>query len=413
MDLIDYVRLIGRRWILVTVCVLVALSFSVTWAMLSPKQYTAKADVFVGSVVTSRGSTTAAQAASKFVLDRMESYAVLVHSPDVIRGVISQVGLATSEQALSGRVGASVPSGTVLLRISAVSADPQNAAAIANATAAQLSIRIEQLETPLGSTQPLVDVFIARPATPPVMPSSPNRPLIIGLGLVCGFGSGLLMAVIRDQALQRRPAAATGSQPAGDPFPKAKGSVESSPDRGPSVTAQPPEESYPSPPPGLLGAEPGGRDRWAENAGHRFPEPPARREEPAASYRREEPAASYRREEPAVSYRREEPAAPPRREEPAVSYRREEPAAPPRREEPAAPLRANDLFAPQQRPPVAPRDGSGPPRPTGPRRDGDADSHGDGSPSRPGEQPQAAPGTRGGSDAPGTRKEPKGPSPRN
>lgn len=210
MEVIEYLRMLGRRWGWVTGFTVLGVAAAVAWVLTAPKIYSATAEMFVGSVVSTPGtgeSSAATQSASQFTLARMPSYAALVDSPIVARDVLDQLKLPLNVNQFASHVSASVPPQTVLLQVTATDRDPGTAASLANATATRLATAISQLETPPHGGSSPVDVTIAGTATTPSSPTSPNRKLVLGFGLIVGIGVGLFAATVRDQAARRSVAA--------------------------------------------------------------------------------------------------------------------------------------------------------------------------------------------------------------
>lgn len=219
MELIDYARMLKKRWLWVTYGVIFGFLAAGTWATTAPNVYRASTELFFSSagVPGTSQETGAAQSASRFTLDRMQSYAALVDSPLLTRRIIDELDLSLTPDELANRLGAAVPAGTVVLRISASSRDAGTAADIANAAANALVEIILQLEGSTNGGQPPFRITVTGAAAAPQEPSSPDVRLAIGLGLVAGLGIGLVLASLREQA-SRRPAedrvgsAATGAE---------------------------------------------------------------------------------------------------------------------------------------------------------------------------------------------------------
>lgn len=201
MEIIDYARMLARRWRWVVALTLLGVIGGLSWAIAAPKTYQADAELFVGSVVLGDNDATsaAAQSASQFTLGRMQSYAALVGSPGVTRGRSEAERLGLTDEEFADRVYATVPPQTVILRVFGFDGDPRRAADIANVAAERLSDVIEDLEASANGGRAPVDVTVTRAAVPPSVPVSPNRRTALGLGLVLGIGAGLLAAALRDQ----------------------------------------------------------------------------------------------------------------------------------------------------------------------------------------------------------------------
>lgn len=208
MELIDYLRMLARRWRWVVGCALVGWILGALYASMSPRVYEASVLLFVGSsgITGTDGQARDDLSASRFTLERMDSYAALVDSPDVTRAVNDELQLGLQPDDIAGVLSASVLDDTVVLNVTARGDAPAETANIANAAAARLGAVIELVEAPgTGAASP-VNVTVTRPASAPSAPTSPNTTLALALGLVAGLGVGLLVAALRDQALTNRTA---------------------------------------------------------------------------------------------------------------------------------------------------------------------------------------------------------------
>ncbi len=202
MELIDYLRMLMRRWRWVVGCALVGWTLAALWATMTPRVYEASVLLFVGSSgnTGTTGDETDALSASRFTLERMDSYAALVDSPDVTRAVNDELGLGLEPDEIGSMLSASVLEDTVVLGVTARGDQPAATANIANAAAVRLGAVIELVEAPgTGAASP-VNVTVTRPANAPENPISPNVRLALALGLVAGAGIGVLIAALRDQA---------------------------------------------------------------------------------------------------------------------------------------------------------------------------------------------------------------------
>ena len=216
MELIDYLRMLARRWKWVVGCALVGWILGAIWATVTPRVYEASVLLFVGSsgATGTQGEDRDDLSASRFTLERMDSYAALVDSPDVTRTVSEQLELGMEPDDVANVLSATVLDNTVVLNVTARGDQPARTANIANAAAARLGAVIELVEAPgTGAASP-VNVTVTRPASAPETPISPNVRLSIALGLIAGAGVGLLVAALRDQALSSRTAGAARSTPA-------------------------------------------------------------------------------------------------------------------------------------------------------------------------------------------------------
>lgn len=214
MELIDYLRMLIRRWRWVVGCALVGWTLAALWATVTPRVYEASVLLFVGSSGNSgtTGQDRDALSASRFTLERMDSYAALIDSPDVTRAVVDELQLGVEPEDIANRVSASVLGDTVVLSVTVRGDEPAATAMIANAAAVRLGAVIELVEAPgTGAASP-VNVTVTRPANAPENPISPNVRLALALGLVAGAGVGVLIAALRDQVLSQNTSRATGRE---------------------------------------------------------------------------------------------------------------------------------------------------------------------------------------------------------
>jgi succinoglycan biosynthesis transport protein ExoP len=211
MELIDYLRMLMRRWKWVVGCALLGWTLGALWATVTPRVYEASVLLFVGSSGPTgpQGEDRDDLSASRFTLERMDSYAALVDSPDVTRAVSEELQLGLEPDDVAEVLTANVLENTVVLSVTARGDQPAQTANVANAAAARLGAVIELVEAPgTGAASP-VNVTVTRPASAPETPISPNVRLSIALGLIAGAGVGLVIAALRDQALAHGTAGAT------------------------------------------------------------------------------------------------------------------------------------------------------------------------------------------------------------
>lgn len=213
MELIDFVRMLRRRWAWLALPVLLAWLAGVVLGFTTPKVYEATAQAFVSNNVEDAKSSEA-QSGSQYVFDRMDSYALLVSTKAVAEGVIASLKLDMTPSTLSSHVKASVTPDTIVLRVTASDDDPKRAAAIANATVAELGKYIEQVETAKPGASSFVRVSIVGPASAPSLPGG-SSPLVRVISFILvGFALGIGLASLRDQSLRSRAVSPTPERPA-------------------------------------------------------------------------------------------------------------------------------------------------------------------------------------------------------
>ncbi|HKU25292.1 MAG TPA: polysaccharide biosynthesis tyrosine autokinase [Candidatus Sulfotelmatobacter sp.] len=195
MDLRDYLRILGRNWILIAATSLVGILIGGAASVLTQPTYTADTQLFVA--IQSSGSVLELQQGNTFSQARVQSYVKTVGSPVVLQPAIDSLGLSMTAEELATHVKASSEVNTVLINISVSDSSPVQAAAIAQAVGNSLVRAVDTLERPkTGGTSP-VALSIIKPAVAPTAPSAPNTRLNLLLGLAVGLALGIGLGVLR------------------------------------------------------------------------------------------------------------------------------------------------------------------------------------------------------------------------
>lgn len=196
MELQEYLRLIRKRWRILTAAVVATLALAAAATVLTPREYSASTRLFVST--SGADSTTSLLQGSNFTQQRVKSYADVITTPKVLGPVVDELGLAESAEVLGSRVAATVPLDTVLIDVSVRDRSAEQAARIADAVGREFTSTVTDLESTDGTSSP-VKVTIVSSATVPTAPVSP-RPLRNGLlGLLAGLVLGLGLAIGRDK----------------------------------------------------------------------------------------------------------------------------------------------------------------------------------------------------------------------
>lgn len=195
MNVIDYLRILRKRWKLVAASVAVAVVAAVAAIFTATPSYSATAALYVS---TPTNDITGAYQGQQLDISLVNSYIHVVSSPQVLGPVIARLKLPVTVLQLQKRVKASSPQNTSLINIVANSRHPGAAAATANEVAAQLGRVIEQLEAPLGGGSSPVKATVVQPATAPTSPATPRKALDLALGLLVGLVIGVGGAILRD-----------------------------------------------------------------------------------------------------------------------------------------------------------------------------------------------------------------------
>lgn len=196
MELRDYLRILRRRWLLITLTTLLCLGAAAAVTASMTPVYEASSRLFVS---TAQSDTTGdAYQGGLFSAQRVTSYANLVSSRETASRVADELGLDVDPDRLVEDVTAEVQPETVLLQINARSTDPELAQALASAYADELTVIVRELETPTGGGPAPIRASVYDRAPLPEEPVSPqpvrNMALALALGLLLGVG----LAVVRE-----------------------------------------------------------------------------------------------------------------------------------------------------------------------------------------------------------------------
>lgn len=195
MELSDYLRILRRNWLLITVCAVVGLLVGAVASFAVRPTYTAETKLFVA--IQNSGSVQELQQGNTFTQARVQSYVETVSEPLVLQPVVDALGLGLTPAQLSSKVAATADLNTVIITIAVEDTSPVQAAAIAQATADSLVQSVGGLEsTSEGGSSP-VNLTVITPATAPAEPSAPNTRLNLALGLLVGLALGVGAAVLR------------------------------------------------------------------------------------------------------------------------------------------------------------------------------------------------------------------------
>jgi capsular exopolysaccharide synthesis family protein len=194
VELRDYIRTFRRRWKVIFAGLVVVVGISALATVTATPMYESSARLFISTSPTTESD---AYQGGLFSAQRVTSYADLVNSSGQLAGtVIADQDLDLDPGELLGKVEATVIPETVVLEVSVRDPDPERAQRLAQAYADALTDLVRELETPAGSTTPLLKATTVDAASEPTSPVSPDpvRNLVLGfiLGLLLGVGLALL-----------------------------------------------------------------------------------------------------------------------------------------------------------------------------------------------------------------------------
>lgn len=190
MESNNLARLIRYHWVAILICAQLGVLLAAAFAIVTPREYTANADVFVQ--VSGGSSTSDVAAATNYSQQQARNFSAVATREIVLQSVIDDLGLDVTVPQLRTQVSTVVPLNSTMITISGTDRSADTAADIANSVAAELTAVVPSL-TPEVVGESTVRMQIIENATPPTKPSSPNVPLLLVLGLLAGL---VLAAVV-------------------------------------------------------------------------------------------------------------------------------------------------------------------------------------------------------------------------
>lgn len=196
MDIHDYLRILGKRWIVVVVCTLLGAGGAAAATLSITPVYQSSIQLFVST--TGPSTIGSVLEGGAFAQQRIASYDQVVNSPLVMDAVVQKLRLNVPGSAIAGSVSASTPSGTVLINVTVDNTSPGLAHDIATAIGDVLGGVLADIERQSDSGSVPVRVTVVKPASLPGTPISPNKKLNLTLGFLVGLLVGVGAAILRD-----------------------------------------------------------------------------------------------------------------------------------------------------------------------------------------------------------------------
>ncbi|MCW2919509.1 MAG: Non-specific protein-tyrosine kinase [Actinomycetia bacterium] len=196
MEIIRYLRLLRRNWLLIAACAVLAVVAAWIATVRATPQYAASITMFV-SVADRTMNTSSAYQASLLSQERVKSYASLLSSYRLTDQLAQELGGLTPGE-LRDRISAEVVPDTVLLRATVTDSSPARAKEIADALGAQFIRLVHDLESPSTGGPALVKVAVVDSARKPTTPVSPDVPFNLTLGLLVGLALGIGCGLLRE-----------------------------------------------------------------------------------------------------------------------------------------------------------------------------------------------------------------------
>lgn len=190
MELRSGLRLLRDQWILILCVTIVAVTISGVFTWRQTPQYASKVTFFISSSADS-GDAASAYQGILLSQQRVKSYAELLRTERVMKGVVGKLSLDFTSQQLSDKVSTSVVPDTALLNATVVDPDPETAQRIAQTVGDEFVALVPRLENTSKSRRPAVKVSVVNSPGLPTSPVSPvpirNLLVAAALGMLAGF----------------------------------------------------------------------------------------------------------------------------------------------------------------------------------------------------------------------------------
>lgn len=195
MDLRDYLRLLRSRWLLIAVITLMGLGAAAAATLATTPQYKSTTTVFV-SAGDAQASLGSAYTGSLLSQQRVQSYVDVAKGRPIAQGIVDQLHLTISPDAVVGMMSVDNPLDTVLLNLSISNADPALSQQVAAAWVDQLTQAVNRIEQSGTGGSSLFKISVIEPAGLPHSPTSPRPTINLALGLLVGLAIGVGTAVL-------------------------------------------------------------------------------------------------------------------------------------------------------------------------------------------------------------------------
>lgn len=197
MHLLDYARVLRRRWLLVTAFAVLGIGAAIVVTIQTTPLYASAITLYVSSTDATPNASSAYDA-TLLAQQQVQSYASLLTSERVAKQVAAKLGDGSSPAVVQSKITASVIPQTALLRASVTDSSPLRAQRIASVLGPAFAGAVDDLERPESGAASPVRVSVVDDATLPVAPVSPRPVRNAGLGLLAGLLLGFAVAVLRE-----------------------------------------------------------------------------------------------------------------------------------------------------------------------------------------------------------------------
>lgn len=197
MELLRYLHIVRRRWMLAMTCVMLAVGTAVLFTASTAPQYAATT-TFVISAPAPPADPANAYQAILVSQERAKSYAKLVSSQAVTEQLSRVLADGLTADELARRISASIVGDTVLLRVTVTDGSPARAERIAEVLGTEFARYVGGLERAAKTGDPTVRLTVADAPELPTSPASPKPLRNLAVGLLAGLVLGAAAAILRD-----------------------------------------------------------------------------------------------------------------------------------------------------------------------------------------------------------------------
>lgn len=211
IDISSILRAALQHWVGILLIMAVGALAGFGYTLTQTKVYAAEASGFVSTGVSKDPGL--ASVADNFAKSRAKSYLDVATSRATAERVVTALGKDGSAADLATQISVTVPTNTVLLKITARAGSAAEAQTLADAWIVALAAQVQEVESAGGTptetgenspeNTPLVSVIPLAAAELPSAPISPNVPLSIAVGLALGLALAIGYALTR-QHMDRR-----------------------------------------------------------------------------------------------------------------------------------------------------------------------------------------------------------------
>ena len=197
MELIDYIHILRRRWLLIALVMIACVGGAVAATKLTTPSYQATSQLIVNGSSAVSGSDEVVS--RELAAERATAFSQIITTTPAVQAALKEAGAKAGPFASSGypSVSASANGTDPFITVDVTDTDPRRAQAVANAFSVVLPSVLRQLQQPPTTPHEIDSLQAAILPSKPVSPK-PKENLIIGLalGLVLGVAAAFVVETL-------------------------------------------------------------------------------------------------------------------------------------------------------------------------------------------------------------------------